>query len=168
MFLTNCSPTVQNGGQNGKHRCRRVPITYKQVYKNYKNNNLTQFCFILTMTWSLPQVVGNNRINDDKKCRESAGDFDHHADAAVQCRVHCLMEHIPGFTRSHWMPSLGECLRSIAPAAAMVDKYIENTQNTNKNYFQLATTVQIDHQLFMRISYPQKDPLLSSLMQQAA
>jgi hypothetical protein len=55
------------------------------------------------------------------------------------------MEHIPGFTRSHWMPSLGECLRSIAPAAAMVDKYIENTQNTNKNYFQLATTVQIDH-----------------------
>ena len=32
------------------------------------------------------------------------------------------------------LPS-GECLRRIAPAAAMVDKYIENTQNTNKKLF---------------------------------
>jgi hypothetical protein len=31
------------------------------------------------------------------------------------------MEHIQGFTRSHWMPPSGECLRRIAPAAAMVD-----------------------------------------------
>ncbi len=47
-------------------------------------------------------VVGNNGIDDKEKCRESAGDFDHYADAAVQCRVHRPMEHIPGFTRSHW------------------------------------------------------------------
>jgi hypothetical protein len=79
--------------------------------------------------------VGNNGINDDGKCRVSAGDFDHHADAAVRCGVHRPMEHIPGFTRSHWMPPLGECLRRIAPAAAMVNEYIENTQNSNKNYF---------------------------------
>jgi hypothetical protein len=31
------------------------------------------------------------------------------------------MKHIPSFARSHWMPSLGECLRLIAPAADMVD-----------------------------------------------
>jgi len=42
------------------------------------------------------------------------------------------MEHIPGFTRSHWMPPSGECLRRIAPAATMVDEFVENTQNTNK------------------------------------
>jgi hypothetical protein len=80
-------------------------------------------------------VVGNNGINYDEKCRESAGDFNHHVDAAVQCGAHHPMEHIPGFTRSHWMPPLGECLRRITPVAAMVDEYIENTQNTNKNYF---------------------------------
>ncbi len=33
------------------------------------------------------------------------------------------------------MPSLGKCLRRIAPAAAMVDEYVENTQNTNKKLF---------------------------------
>jgi len=32
----------------------------------------------------------------------------------------------------HWMPPLGECLRSIAPAATMVNKFVENTLNTNK------------------------------------
>jgi hypothetical protein len=30
------------------------------------------------------------------------------------------------------MPPLGECLHRIAPAAAMVNKFVETTQNTNK------------------------------------
>jgi hypothetical protein len=30
---------------------------------------------------------------------------------------------------------LGKCLCRIAPAAAMVNKYIENKQNTKKYYF---------------------------------
>jgi hypothetical protein len=89
----------------------------------------------MTITWFLSMVVGDNGIDNNKKCRESAGYFDHHADAAVQCGAHCPMEHIPGFTRSRWMPPLGKCLRRIAPAAAMVDEYVEKTQNTNKKLF---------------------------------
>jgi hypothetical protein len=46
-----------------------------------------------------------------------------------------LMEHIPGITRSHWMPPSGNCLHRIAPAAAMVDKFVEKTQTRTKNYF---------------------------------
>jgi len=46
--------------------------------------------------------------------------------------VHCLIEHVQGFTRSHWMPPSGECLRRIAPATTMVNKFIETTINTNK------------------------------------
>jgi hypothetical protein len=42
------------------------------------------------------------------------------------------MEHIQGFTQSHWMPPPGECLCRIAPAATMVDEFVETTQNTNK------------------------------------
>jgi hypothetical protein len=80
-------------------------------------------------------VVGDNGIYDNKKCRKSAGDFDHHADVAVQCGAHHPMEHILGLTRSHWMPPLDKCLRLIVPAAAMVDTYIENTQKTNKKLF---------------------------------
>jgi hypothetical protein len=96
---------------------------------------IIRFLFIMTITWSLSTVVGNNGIDNDKKCRESAGDFDHHEDAAVQCKAHCPMEHIPGFIRSHWMLPLGKCLCRIAPAATMVNKYVENTQNTNKKQF---------------------------------
>jgi hypothetical protein len=89
----------------------------------------------MTITWSLSTVVGDKGINNNEKCRESAGDFDHHANMVVQCGAHCLMEHILGFTRSHWMPPLGKCLHRIAPAAAIVDEYVENTQNTNKKLF---------------------------------
>jgi hypothetical protein len=42
------------------------------------------------------------------------------------------MEHVQGFTGSHWMPPSGKCLRRIAPAAAMVNEFVETAQNTNK------------------------------------
>jgi hypothetical protein len=42
------------------------------------------------------------------------------------------MEHIQGFTGSHWMPPSGKCQCHIAPAAAMVNEFVETTQNTNK------------------------------------
>jgi len=77
-------------------------------------------------------VGGQQRIGDNKKCRRIAGDFDCHADVAVRCGAHCPMEHIPGFTRSHWMALLVKCMRRIAPAATMVNEFVENTLNTNK------------------------------------
>jgi hypothetical protein len=75
-------------------------------------------------------VLANNEINRNKKYTSNAGDFDCHADAAVQCRAQ--MKHIPGFTRRQCMLSLGEYPCPIAPTAAMVDKFVETTQNTNK------------------------------------
>ena len=77
-------------------------------------------------------VSGQQRISNNKKCRRIAGDFDCHADAAVRRGAHRQIEHIQGFTRSHWMPASGECLRRIAPAAAMVNGFVETTLNTNK------------------------------------
>jgi hypothetical protein len=46
-------------------------------------------------------VVVKNEIDDDKKYTSNAGNFEGHADTAVQCGVHCPMEHIHGFKRSH-------------------------------------------------------------------
>ncbi len=77
-------------------------------------------------------VSGQQQIGNSKKCRQTAGDFDCHADAAVRHGAHRPIEHIQGFTRSHWMPSSGKCQRSIVPAAVMVDGFIETTLNTNK------------------------------------
>jgi hypothetical protein len=46
-------------------------------------------------------VVANNKIDCDKKYASNAGNFDGHADTAVQCGVHCPMERIRGFMQSH-------------------------------------------------------------------
>jgi hypothetical protein len=79
--------------------------------------------------------VANNKIDDNKKCREIAGNFDGHADVAVQCRIHCQMEHIPGFTRRQRMLPLGKCLHRIAPAAAkIVDFGCKHKSLTNHNF----------------------------------
>jgi hypothetical protein len=88
--------------------------------------------FMLTIAWLLSMVVGTIKINNDKKCKEITGDFDHHVDAAIQFGEHCTMEHIQGFSRSHCMPSSGKCLRRIAPAAAMVDDFGCKHKSTTK------------------------------------
>ncbi len=64
-----------------------------------------------------------------------SGNFDCHADATVWCGVRRLMEHIPGFTRSHWMPPSGECLHCNTMAAAMVDTFGQKHKTPTKNYF---------------------------------
>jgi hypothetical protein len=67
---------------------------------------------------------GQQCINDNEKCRQIARDFDCHADAAVRRGAHRPMEPIQGFTQSQWMQPSGECMRQIAPAAAMVDEFV--------------------------------------------
>jgi hypothetical protein len=46
-------------------------------------------------------VVANNEIDGDRKYTSNAGDFDGHADTAVQCGAHRPMERICGFMQSH-------------------------------------------------------------------
>jgi hypothetical protein len=75
----------------------------------------------------LSYVSGQQRISKNNKCKRIAGNFDCHADVAVQRGARLPIEHIQGFTWSH-----GECLRRIAPAATMVDGFVETTLNTNK------------------------------------
>jgi hypothetical protein len=42
------------------------------------------------------------------------------------------------------MPPSGKCLRRIAPTAAMVNEFIETTQNTNKTQLLVATAVHFE------------------------
>jgi hypothetical protein len=55
------------------------------------------------------------RINNNEKCRRIAG--------CGGARVICPMEHILGFTRSHWMSPSVECSHRIAVATAMVNDF---------------------------------------------
>jgi hypothetical protein len=75
---------------------------------------------------------GQQRIGDNIKCRQITGGFDCHGDAGLRRGAHHPIKHIQGFARRHWMLPSGECLRRIAPIAAMVNEFIETTQNTNK------------------------------------
>jgi hypothetical protein len=78
---------------------------------------------------------GRQRIDSNKKCRQIDGDFDGHGDAVVRRGTHLPIEHIQGFIRSHWIPPSGECLRRIAPAAAMVKEFEKkNTKLTKHNF----------------------------------
>jgi hypothetical protein len=58
--------------------------------------------------------MGNNRLVTTKYAGE----------LLVILMVHHLIEHIQGFTWSHWMPPSGKCLRCVAPAATMVDEFV--------------------------------------------
>ena len=84
------------------------------------------------------------KLMTTKNTRQMLVIFDDHADAAVRHRAHCLMENIQGFTGSHWMQPSGKCLCRIAPAAAMVDGFVETTLNIKENTLK-ATTIHFDH-----------------------
>jgi len=96
---------------------------YTNVNNILMNTLVTLINFILTITWSLAYGCGQQLNRRDKKCRQIDDDFDGHGDAVVRRGAHRPMEHIQGFTRSHWMPTSGECLRRIAPAAVMADEF---------------------------------------------
>jgi hypothetical protein len=82
--------------------------------------------------------MGDNGINDYKKCRQIDDNFDSHAAEAIRRNAHCLMERICSFIQSHKMPPLGKCPCCIAPAATMVDNFELNPKTVTKHNFYLA------------------------------
>jgi hypothetical protein len=52
------------------------------------------------------------------RCTLSTGRFDCHGGAPEQYRWHCPMQHVQGYSGSHWMLPLDDYSLRIAPAAA--------------------------------------------------
>jgi hypothetical protein len=50
-------------------------------------------------------------------CSSVIGCFDGHGGPPVQYKAHCPMQHVQGYSGSHWTPALGNYLLCIAPAA---------------------------------------------------
>jgi hypothetical protein len=63
------------------------------------------------------------------KCTSSAGRFDGHSNAPEQYRWHCPMQHVQGYSRSHWTLPSGNYLLHIVPAA---DRATANKTTTKK------------------------------------
>jgi hypothetical protein len=51
-------------------------------------------------------------------CSSIAGHFDGHGSPPVGYKTHCPMQHVQGYSRSHWMPASGNYALCIAPATA--------------------------------------------------
>ena len=103
-------------------------------------------------------IMGNNKSattkNAGKSLAISIAMLMRRYDAACIAQI----EHIQGFTQSHWMLPCGVCLCRIAPTAAMVDKFVEYTQNTNKKLF-LASNYGTNWSLVIRENFaPQNGP----------
>jgi hypothetical protein len=64
------------------------------------------------------------------KCTMSAVSFDGHGGPPVQYEVHRLMQHVQGYSGSHWMLPLGDYSLRTAPAAARAT----GKQTTLKKY----------------------------------
>jgi hypothetical protein len=50
-------------------------------------------------------------------CSSIVGCFDGHGSPLVQYKVHCPMQHVQGYSGSHWTPVSGDYLLCISPAA---------------------------------------------------
>jgi hypothetical protein len=59
-----------------------------------------------------------NKATMTNECTSSAGHFDGHGSAPVQYEAHHPMQHVQGYSGSHWTPTSGNYLLCIAPAAA--------------------------------------------------
>ena len=66
-------------------------------------------------------VVANNEIDETKNAGKSTTIS--MAMAMQRYDARRIARWSTSITRSHWMPPSGECLRRIAPAAAMVDDF---------------------------------------------
>jgi hypothetical protein len=66
------------------------------------------------------------------KCTLSAIRFNGHGNPPVQYEAHCPMQHVQGYSRSHWMPPSGNYLLRIAPAAARVKTNKTTTKKCTK------------------------------------
>jgi hypothetical protein len=59
-----------------------------------------------------------NKATMTNKCTSSASRFDGHGGALERYRWHCPMQHVQGYSGSHWTLASGNYLLRIAPAAA--------------------------------------------------
>jgi hypothetical protein len=66
------------------------------------------------------------------ECTLSAIHFDGHGGPPVQYEVHFPMQHVQGYSRSHWTPPSGNYLHHIAPADARETANKMTTKNIPK------------------------------------
>jgi hypothetical protein len=65
-------------------------------------------------------------------CSSVIGYFDGHGGPPVQYKVHRLMQHVQGYSGSHWMLPSGNYLLRITPAAARATANETTTKKCTK------------------------------------
>jgi hypothetical protein len=74
-----------------------------------------------------------NKATMTNKCTSSAGRFDGHGGATVRYEAHHPMQHVQGYSGSHWMPASGNySLRTASAAARATGKQASINKYTYK------------------------------------
>jgi hypothetical protein len=101
------SSTSRFNGHDG------APVQYKahhpmQHGQGYSGSHwmLASSNYLLRIAPAATRATGKQTTIN--KYTYKAGHFDGYGNAPVHNRVHCLMEEVQIFTRSHWMPPLGK------------------------------------------------------------
>jgi hypothetical protein len=105
---------------------------------------------------------GQQQINDNKKCRQIAGNFDCQYNTRRIARWSTYRATLEATGCCHRVSACA------APAAAMVDEFVEITHNTNKTQLLAGNYGTLRSLAVYENFNPKTDPLLSSLMRQAA
>ena len=120
---------------------------------------------MLTITWSLAYIMCKQWIDDNKKLRQIACNFDCRVDVVVRCRAHCPNETHHGLHSKPLDAAIGQVLALHHRGGRHGRQFWMKTQNTNIFFMEL--TYGRTKSKAMRVLYPKLDPLLSSSMQQA-
>jgi hypothetical protein len=80
----------------------------------------------------LATVIVDDKINMASTCSSIVGHFDGHGGPSVQYKAHRPMQHVQGYSGSHWTPPSGDYLLCIAPAAARATANKTKTKKCTK------------------------------------
>jgi hypothetical protein len=76
--------------------------------------------------------IDTNEVTMTNKCTLSAGRFDGHGSAPERYKRHSPMQHVQGYSGSHWMLASGNYSLRIAPAPPGQQANKQQTTNAPK------------------------------------
>jgi hypothetical protein len=108
MMVSTCSTAVGHFNGHGGPLVQYEAHHPMQHVQGYSGSHWTPASGEYSLRIAPAAARATGKQTTINKYTYKAGRFDGHGNVPVRNRAHHLMEVVHGFTRSHWMPPLGE------------------------------------------------------------
>jgi hypothetical protein len=81
----------------------------------------------------MTKILFMSKLTMASTCSSVIGRFNGHGGPPVQYKAHHPMQHVQGYSGSHWMPPLGDYLLCIAPATTRATANETTMKKITKN-----------------------------------